>query len=82
MLNISYKQSFLDVIRKIKDNNFKDRVKKLVKKITEDPEVGKPMQYERKGTREVYAGSFRLSYSYIKEQNELVFLNIYHKDEQ
>ena len=64
------------------DNSLKIRIKKLVNKIIENPEIGKSMKYNRKGTREVYAGSFRLSYSYDKNVDELIFLTIYHKDEQ
>lgn len=82
MLNVDYEDDFLAKILKIKDASFKERVKKLVDKIIADPEVGKPMRYERKDTREVYIGSFRLSYAYFKEKNSLIFLNIYHKDEQ
>ena len=40
------------------------------------------MRYVRKGTREVYAGSFRISYAYIKEEAKLIFLDVYHKDKQ
>ena len=51
-------------------------------KILNNPEVGKSMKYARKGTREVYIGSFRLSYVYIKEENKIIFLDLYYKDEQ
>jgi len=40
------------------------------------------MRYARKGTRELYIGSYRLAYAYIKDKNKLVFLDLYHKDEQ
>ena len=80
MLEIKYEDSFLNFIRKIKDNLIKERVKKLVKKIIESPEIGKPMMHDRKGTREVYLKPFRLAYSYLKNENKLVFLEIYHKD--
>ncbi len=40
------------------------------------------MRYGRKGTREVYVKSFRLSYMFVKEEEKIVFLDIYHKDEQ
>lgn len=82
MLDIKYEDDFLDKIRKIKDNSIKERVKKLTEKIIDDPEIGKPMRFNRKGTREVYVGSFRLSYAYLKEENKLIFLNFYHKDNQ
>jgi mRNA-degrading endonuclease RelE of RelBE toxin-antitoxin system len=64
------------------DNNQKEEVKTRIKKIIANPEIGKPMRYSRKGTREVYAGSFRLSYAYIPEENRIIFLDLYHKDEQ
>ena len=40
------------------------------------------MRFARKGTREVYVGSFRLSYAYLKEEGKIIFLDLYHKDEQ
>lgn len=58
------------------------QLNKLVKKIMENPEIGKPMRFGRKGTREVYAGSFRLSYAYDKQLEILYLLDFYHKDEQ
>ena len=64
------------------DATQKEEVKTRIKKIIANPEIGKPMRYARKGTREVYAGSFRLSYAYLPEENKIVFLDLYHKDEQ
>ena len=62
-----------------------DRIDKLVKqirKIIENPEIEKPMMYSRKGTIEVYVPPFRLSYAYLKDEGKIVFLDLYHKDEQ
>lgn len=67
---------------KIKDMGFRDRVMKQIAKIAENPEVGKPMRFERKGTREVYIPPYRLSYAYFPEENKIIFLELYHKDEQ
>ena len=64
------------------DSNQKENIKTQIRKIIDNPEVGKPMRYARKGTREVYAGSFRLSYAYIPEENKVIFLDLYHKDNQ
>ena len=82
MLNVELSSHFLSVIGKMKNVADKERVKKHIKKITENPEIGKPMQYGRKGSREVYVGSFRLSYAYLQAENRLIFLDFYHKDEQ
>lgn len=82
MLNIDYKPDFLKKISKIKDNSLKEQIKKQVRKIIENPEIGKPMKYNRKGTRELYISPFRLSYTYLKNENKVIFLDFYHKDEQ
>ena len=82
MLEVEHKPNFLKKIYKIKDNYTKEQVKNQIKKILENPEIGKPMRYVRKGTRELYMGSFRLSYAYLKDENKIIFLDLYHKDEQ
>lgn len=79
---INYKKNFFKRIGKIKNEAIKEKVKKQIEKILENPEVGKPMMYNRKGTREVYIAPFRLAYAYIPSQNKIIFLDIYHKDEQ
>lgn len=82
MVIVLFNHSFENVIKKIKDNLLKEKVKKQIRRIIESPEIGKPMRFSRKGTREVYISPFRLSYAYIKEEDKIVFLDIYHKDEQ
>ncbi len=64
------------------DQSYLIRLEKLIKKIISNTEIGKPMRYNRKDTREVYVGSFRLSYSFDKNINTLFLLDFYHKDEQ
>jgi len=82
MLEIDYKKGFLKTISKIKNEANKLKIKKQVEKILEDPGIGKPMRYGRKGTREVYVAPYRLAYSYNPSENKIIFLDIYHKDEQ
>lgn len=72
---------FIGQVKKI-DGSLIDRVQKLINKIIGNPDIGKPMRFDRKGTREVYVPPFRLSYSYDKEKDILYLLEIYHKDEQ
>lgn len=64
------------------DKATKEKIESLIRKILQNPELGKPMQYGRKGTRELYVGSKRFSYTYIKQENKIYLLDIYHKDEQ
>lgn len=82
MLKVEYSDDLLKIISKIKDLSIKEKIKKQIKKIIDQPAIGKPMRYARKGTREVHIGSYRLAYSYNKDKNKLIFLDLYHKDEQ
>ena len=82
MVEIAYDDKFVKQIKKIKDQKLKERVKKQIRKIIENPEIGKPMRFARWGTREVRIKPFRLSYIYLKDENKIVFLDLYHKDEQ
>jgi len=74
--------SFVKFVKKVKDPVFREKIQKQIVKIVENPEIGKPLRYARKGTREVYVSPFRLSYAYIKEEDKVIFLDLYHKDEQ
>lgn len=74
--------SFQKIFSKIRDESTKEKIIKQFVKIRDNPETGKPMKYSRKGTREAYIGSYRLSYMYLKEEEKVIFLDIYHKDEQ
>lgn len=82
MVRLAFNPSFEKTFSKIKDNSLKDRIIKQLAKIRGNPEVGKPMKFWRKGTREVYVPPFRLSYEYIKEEDKVIILDLYHKDEQ
>lgn len=82
MVTVVYEPRFKRIISKIHDQNLKDRVKKQIARIVEEPTVGKPMRFFRKNTREVYIPPFRLSYCWQEEQNTLILLDLYHKDEQ
>ncbi|MCJ7698374.1 MAG: type II toxin-antitoxin system RelE/ParE family toxin [Thermoplasmata archaeon] len=82
MVTVSYHRYFEKQVRKIKNEEMKQRIKIQIQKIIEDPEVGKPMRFGRKGTRELYISPFRLSYLYEREHDRVVLLSFYHKDEQ
>ncbi len=84
MVNVIFDDYFQKTISKIKDQEMQKSIKNKIKKIIENPDIGKPMRNVRKGTREVYigGGTFRLSYTYHEENDTLEFLYFYHKDEQ
>ncbi len=82
MLVIEHRENFLKKLSKINPQSVKEQIKNQVEKIIENPLVGKPMRYSRKGTREIYILPYRLAYAYFHEEDKLIFLDIYHKDEQ
>ena len=82
MVKVDFDEKFKRIVSKIKDVSIKDRIVKLIAKIKENPEIGKPMRHNRKGTRELYLPPFRLSYAYSKTEEVVVILDFYHKDEQ
>lgn len=81
MANLETSDDFERTIDKL-DNSLKLHLDKLIKKIISNPLIGKPMRYNRKDTREVYLGSFRLSYMYDENSDTLFLLEFYHKDAQ
>ena len=82
MVNVDRHPQFAKIFKKIKDNVLKEKVKKQIEKIIDNPEIGKPMTYNRKGTREVYIPPFRLSSVYTKAEDKIILLDLSHKDEQ
>ena len=81
MVEIRFDKKFTIFFSKLKDNFLREKIMKQIKKIIENPEVGKPMRNLRKGTRELYVKPFRLSY-YIKNENLVYILDLYHKKRQ
>lgn len=80
MVEVIFDPSFERDFKKIKDKLLKEKVIKQISKIRGNPEIGKPMRYDRKGTRELYISPLRLSY---KLEDDVVYiLALYHKDEQ
>ena len=82
MVKVTFTEEFKKLFSKIKDNLLKEKIIKQISKIKLNPEIGKPMKHDRKGTRELYIKPFRLSYRYFKTDNHVYILDLYHKDEQ
>ena len=81
MVEVVFEPSFKKKFVKIKDVSLREKIIKQIEKIKMNPEVGKPMKYSKKGTRELYISPFRLSYS-IKSKDLIYILDLYHKDFQ
>ena len=82
MVAAEFDSYFQKLFSKLKDPALKEKIIKHVIKLKDNPELGKPMRFSRKGTRELYISPFRLSYMYIKEDDKIIILDLYHKDEQ
>jgi len=82
MVEIRFDKKFTEIFSKIKDELLRTKVKKQIKKISDNPEIGKPMRNVRKGTRELYIKPFRLSYLYNINEKVVYILDLYHKKHQ
>lgn len=80
MVSVEYDTRFVTAVQRIRDAVMKRRVTTQIRKSIDDPTVGKPMRYARKGTREVRVGSYRLAYAWFEDT--IVLLELYHKDKQ
>ncbi len=78
---IKESDNFKRIFRKL-DESIRIKAKKIILKVIENPEIGKPMMYSRKGTRELYIKPFRLSYSYDPHTKIICLLDLYHKKKQ
>lgn len=81
MVKIKESEIFKRIKSKL-DKSKSIRIEKLVRKRTKNLEIGKPMRYNRKGMRELYSGSFRLSYYFDVSLRAVYLLDFYHKDKQ
>ena len=82
MVDVIFDEKFKHLFSKIKDSLKKEKIIKQISKIKENPEIGKPMRFGRKGTREIYIPPFRLSYAYKPETKTIYILDLYHKKKQ
>ena len=82
MVEIRFDKKFKTIFSKIKDNSLRNKIIKQIQKISENPEIGKPMRYGRKRTRELYVSPFRLSYFYDSSKKIVYISDLYHKKKQ
>ena len=80
MVEVIFDPEFKKDFKKIKDKSVKEKIMKQISKIKDNPELGKPMRFNRKGTRKLYISPWRLSYKL--EENIVYILALYHKDLQ
>ena len=82
MVEVFFGDNFTKTLSQIKGQLTKTRIRKQIQKLRNNPDAGKPMKYERKGTRELYIKPFRLSYVYLASEDRIILLDLYHKKKQ
>lgn len=65
MVEVIWTDNFAEGVKKIRDGAVKERIKKQIAKIINNPNLGKPLRFELKGERTVYIKPYRLVYSVI-----------------
>jgi addiction module RelE/StbE family toxin len=61
--NVIWTENFERELKRLKDSAVKERVKRQVEKILENPEAGKPLRFELKGERSLRIPPYRLIYA-------------------
>ncbi|MBU1204312.1 MAG: type II toxin-antitoxin system RelE/ParE family toxin [Nanoarchaeota archaeon] len=79
MVRITFSDGFEREFRKIKDSSTKERVRKQIRKIIENPSIGKPLRYNLKGERTLYIKPYRLIYAIRKD--EIILLRFHHRSD-
>jgi addiction module RelE/StbE family toxin len=75
--SVIWTQKFEREFRKLKDKAIKDRVRKKIREILEDPEIGKPLRLDLKGERSIRIPPYRLIYA--AEGDTLYLLRFEHR---
>ena len=76
MVEVIYTEKFEKELKKA-DNSVKEKAVKQIKKIINDPEIGKPLRYDLKGERTIYIKPYRIIYSLYN--NKIQFLRFEHR---
>lgn len=66
-------------VRKVKDKKIKERIDTEVKRICENPMIGKPLRHGLKGEKTVRIKPYRLIYT-LRDRN-LILLRFEHRDD-
>ncbi len=77
MVEVIWTDDFREEVQKIRDGLLKERVKKQIAKIVDDPDRGKPLRFDMKSERTIYVKPFRLIYSVTG--NKIYLLRFEHR---
>jgi len=81
MVEIVRKPAFEQGVKHIKDERLKERVKKQIAKIIEDPErTGGFLRFNRKKEKKVYIPPFRIIFAYDRETETIYLIDFDKRD--
>jgi len=75
---IVWTQKFEQQYKKMKNRTTQDRIDKQIRKILNNPNVGKPLKHDLKGERTIYIKPFRLIYTV--QEDRLILLKFEHRN--
>ncbi len=61
--NVVWTRKFETELKKLRDRAVRERVKKQIEKVLENPEAGKPLRFELRGERSLRIPPYRLIYA-------------------
>jgi addiction module RelE/StbE family toxin len=76
---IIWTQKFERDFKKIRDRAGQEKLEKQIRKITENPNFGKPLRYGLRGEWSIYVKPFRPIYKV--ERDRLILLRFEHRNE-
>jgi mRNA-degrading endonuclease RelE of RelBE toxin-antitoxin system len=76
---IVYTSKFEHEVKKVTDKKIKDRLEESIRRIIENPEIGKPLRYALKGERTIRISPFRLIYAI--NGDSIISLRFEHRSE-
>lgn len=76
---VFYTSKFEHEVKKVTDKKIKDRLEESIRRIIENPEIGKPLRYALKGERTIRIAPFRLIYAI--DGNSIILLRFEHRSE-
>ena len=74
-----YASKFEHEVKKVTDKKIRERLDKNIKRIIENPEIGKPLRYALRGERTIRISPFRIIYAI--NGNSIILLRFEHRGE-
>jgi mRNA interferase RelE/StbE len=75
-MNAEFTSRFLKDTRQLR-STLKEELEKAIKKVIENPEIGKPLRYSYRNCRSVRVGKFRIIYKL--EGYKIIFITFEHR---